>query len=264
MKMFDNHTFIVCAFKESLYLEECIVSLLRQSVKSRIIVTTSTPNQYIENICHKFNLSLIINHGEGGIAQDWNFGFKQAKTDLVTIAHQDDVYDLNYCKKIICAYKQSHDPIIIFTGYGELRKNQIVLNNRLLKVKKLLLVPLKASLLQRSVFIRRRILSMGNPICCPSVTYVRGKMPDPLFKVKFKSNVDWQAWEELSRKKGTFVYIPDPLIYHRIHDESTTSKLINDNQRIGEDIEMLCRFWPRPFAKLIEKVYSTSENSNKT
>ena len=45
-----NHTFAVCAYKESKFLEECVLSLLSQTVKTNIIMATSTPNEYIEAI----------------------------------------------------------------------------------------------------------------------------------------------------------------------------------------------------------------------
>ena len=43
----DKHTFVICAYKESSYLEECIVSLEKQTVKSNILMVTSTPNAFI-------------------------------------------------------------------------------------------------------------------------------------------------------------------------------------------------------------------------
>ena len=40
MKEYKNHTFAICAYKESQYLEECIKSLQNQTVKSNIIMAT--------------------------------------------------------------------------------------------------------------------------------------------------------------------------------------------------------------------------------
>ena len=45
-----NHTFIVLAHGESPFLEECIISLKNQSLKSDIVVSTSTPNGFIKKI----------------------------------------------------------------------------------------------------------------------------------------------------------------------------------------------------------------------
>jgi len=49
---------------------------------------------------------------------------------------------------------------------------------------------------------------------------------------------------------------------HRIHQESTTSELIEENGRRAEDLYMFRKFWPGWVAKMIEKVYQKSEESN--
>ena len=78
-----------------------------------------------------------------------------------------------------------------------------------------------------------------------------------------KSNIDWQAWEEISIKKGEFAYVSVPCMAHRIHEESETSIILGDNARSKEDYEMFCKFWPKWMAKIIVKFYSKSEKSNK-
>lgn len=103
---------------------------------------------------------------------------------------------------------------------------------------------------------------MGNPICCPSVTYCADNLPRPVFEAGYESNLDWQAWERISKREGSFLYVGEPLMFHRIHRESTTSELIEDNRRWVEDYEMFRRFWPDPIAKLIVKFYRKSESSN--
>ena len=50
---------------------------------------------------------------------------------------------------------------------------------------------------------------------------------------------------------------------HRIHEESETSIILGDNARNKEDYEMFCKFWPKCIAKILAKLYSKSENSNK-
>ena len=65
--MGKDHTFVICAYKESSYLEQCILSLKRQSVESHIIMITSTPNEYINGMAKKYGIPLFINEGEGGI-----------------------------------------------------------------------------------------------------------------------------------------------------------------------------------------------------
>ena len=57
----EQHTFLVCAYKESPYLEQCIKSLLAQTKKSNIIISTSTPCNYIQEIAKKYNIEVLIN-----------------------------------------------------------------------------------------------------------------------------------------------------------------------------------------------------------
>ena len=46
------HTFAICAYKDSPYLEACIRSLKSQTVPSEIICTTSTPSRYLTEHIH--------------------------------------------------------------------------------------------------------------------------------------------------------------------------------------------------------------------
>ena len=77
-----------------------------------------------------------------------------------------------------------------------------------------------------------------------------------------KCNIDWYAWEQISNLTGSFSYISKPLMAHRVHEESTTSEIIKDNQRTAEDYKMFCKFWPEAIAKLLTKIYANSEKSN--
>ena len=67
-----KHTFVICAYKESEFLEECILSLKKQTVRSNIFIATSTPNKYIDDIAEKHGIVVMVNKGQGGITQDWN------------------------------------------------------------------------------------------------------------------------------------------------------------------------------------------------
>ena len=71
MKTENDHTFIICAYKESPYLDKCIQSLLNQTVKSNIVMYTSTPNDYIQDIADKYAIDLYSKNG-GSIGKDWN------------------------------------------------------------------------------------------------------------------------------------------------------------------------------------------------
>ena len=74
--------------------------------------------------------------------------------------------------------------------------------------------------------------------------------------------MDWYAWEKISKNKGKYIYIPKKLMGHRIHEDSTTTKIIENNIRTEEDLEMFKKFWPTCLAKKINKLYAKSENNN--
>lgn len=258
----EDHTFVICAYKNSEYLEECILSLKKQTISSSIIMVTSTPNDFIDILAEKYSIPVYINEGKTGITYDWNFGYNKAQTDLITIAHQDDIYAENYTESLLKMVNQAVRPLIFFSDYAEIRHNRIITDNRLLKVKRFMLKPLEISFCFKSKFIRRRILSLGSPICCPSVTYVRPHLPNPVFQEGFRSNEDWQAWEIISKCQGEFLYCKNRLTYHRIHADSETTNIIGDNARTHEDYVMYRKFWPDFIAKFLVKLYSTSEKSN--
>lgn len=256
------HTFAVCAYGESPYLEECLASLKNQSYVSDVIICTSTPNDMICSLAKKYGLKLIVNDGEGGITQDWNFALSNVVTKYATIAHQDDIYETDYAATVVGAMEKAQKPLICFCDYGELHEKQKITETGMLKIKRLMLRPLEIKAFQRSRFVRRRVLSLGDPICCPSVTFCLDNVTRPVFKNHFRSCEDWEAWEKISKERGSFVYINKCLMYHRIHEESETSKIINDGARISENYEMFRKFWPAPIAKFINRLYTGSEEYN--
>lgn len=255
-------TFSICAYGESPFLRDCVESVLSQEADAEILICTSTPNDLIQEIADENQLPVLVNPKRGGIASDWNFAIKSAITPYVTIAHQDDVYEPAYARVALEAIGSAKSPIIFFSGYGELRDGERVQSNRLLDVKSMMLRPLVPEQRWSSVFWRRSILRFGSPISCPAVTYCKGSIPQPLFQTGMKGGLDWDAWERLSRIPGEFCYDPQVLMYHRIHEDSETSRIIADDTRKNEDLVMLERFWPKPVARLINRLYSESLKSN--
>lgn len=257
-----NHTFAICAYKESPYLEECITSLMEQTVKSEIFIATSTPNKYIDDIAANYNLKVYVNEGESGITQDWNFAYSKVQTDYVTIAHQDDKYAPEYVENLLAYTAKAKKPLLFFTDYAEIRNGEIVTTNKILKVKRIMLFIMRPKAMWGSRFIRRRVLSLGSPICCPSATYYRPNLMKQVFLNGFRADEDWEAWERLSKLKGDFIFCNKILTYHRIHEDSETTKILNDNKRSEEDYIMYQKFWPKCIAKMLTKAYSKSEESN--
>ena len=260
----SRHTFAICAYGQSPYLRECIESTLDQTQSgSEVYIATSTPSEWLDGLATEYGLPVYVNHGERGIGQDWNFAVGCATGDYVTVAHQDDVYCRRYVEVACAMLDDDESAIVFFSNYGELRNGEPVDDNKLLSTKRRLLAGLADGRNAHSKRARRRAMSLGNAYCCPSATLNMRVVPSPPFHTGMKSNLDWDTWERLSRLDGGFYYSSEILMYHRIHEGSTTTSLIEDNTRSAEDYEMLCRFWPRPVAGLINRVYGMSEKSNK-
>lgn len=259
----SDHTFALCAYGDSPYLEGCIRSLKAQSIQSNILIATSTPSKTIDKLAAEYGIPLFINPDKKGIGADWNFAYDAAETDLVTITHQDDLYERGYTENLIRDLNSAKDPIIWFCDYYELRNGNKVLNNRNLRIKKVMLAPFRIKSFQNSRFIRRTILAFGSPICCPSVTYVKANAGlRGNFSTEMKVSLDWDQWEKLSKKSGSFIYNSEPLMCHRIHLASATTALIASNTRDKEDLYMYQRFWPNWIAKHLSRVYASSEKNN--
>lgn len=255
------HSFVVLAYKESPFLENCVKSVTNQIYQSKVIIATTTPNQFIKKIADKYHLK-VITGTHTNLGGDFDFAVHSGDTDLVTVAHQDDYYDKDYSKNVIESFMKHPESSIVFTDYYEIRGDNHVYQNALLKIKRILLTPIRTKKSLNSRFFKRLILRFGNSICCPSVTFVIKNCPKDIFKSDFKCNCDWHAWEKLSKQKGAFSYVKKPLMGHRISADSTTTDIINHGIRTKEDYQIFRRFWPTPIAKFLTKLYQKSEKSN--
>ena len=255
------HTFVVLAYKESEYLEECIKSVINQSYQSKVIIATTTDNDYIRSMAKKYKLDVVVGK-HTSIGGDFDFAVSVGKTELVTVAHQDDVYDYEYAERIVHSYLKYTGSIILFSDYYEIRGNGKTYSNLNLFIKRILLFPLRFRFLSQFKFWKRWVIRFGNGISCPAVTFVKSNCPKQIFESSYKCNVDWFAWERLSKIRGNFIYIKDKLMGHRISESSTTTDIIRQGIRTKEDYDMYIKFWPKWLAKILTRVYKNSEKSN--
>ena len=261
MKKYNNYvgkdiTFVVCAYKECAYLEESVRALVNQTVKTNIMISTSTPNEYIQNIADKFGIEVRVNP-DGGQIKDYNFAMAQPDTPLVMFAHQDDILVDTFAERVIEALNYTKDPIISFTDYVEMH-NDIVDEkpSAMVKIKRMLLIPAKWRWLSGTRVGKRMIQLLGDPITHPSVVCVKDKMPKEIFREAYRASMDWDLWERLSNVEGSFVYVPEVLLYHRMNDENQTVLLLNTtNERYENEYDIFCRLWPKPIAKFIMRFY---------
>jgi len=259
----SNHSFAVMAYKDSPYLADCLDSLINQTVKSEIYITTSTPSTYIDEIAKKYGLKVFVTEPGFGIAHDWNFSYSIATTKYVTLAHQDDLYSPAYAELCMKEAQKFNDTLICYTGYSEIyndaeRKNTLMLNTK--RFLRFIFMPFKKNISSR--YWKKRSLSFGSAIPCPTVMYNKEKLGDFTFSDKYKVSLDWDAWLRMSEMEGRFVYVPLYLSKHRIHIGSATTEGIRANLRQQEDAEIYKKLWPAFIAKLLLKLYARSYKSN--
>ncbi len=251
-----NHTFAVCAYKESPHLETCLKSLLSQSVKTNILISTSTPNAHIEGLAKKYHLPLYFTNQPSDIQDDWNYAYNLAKTEWVTVAHQDDIYNKHYVEKLLEYTKtDSEDITMVMTDYLPIKGGKIGKRDINSKLRRFFRLPLKNKTLAGRKFVRRRCLSFGNSICCPTVTYHKKKLGDTVFTSKLKFSLDWDTFTKLAGYPGRFCYIDIPLTYYRVYEGATTKEFIVNHTREADDIYMFRQFWPEWICKIIMKFY---------
>lgn len=62
--MQPDHTYVVCAYGDSPYLRECLDSLKAQTRPSAILMTTSTPSPYLEQMAREYGAKYMVRQGK--------------------------------------------------------------------------------------------------------------------------------------------------------------------------------------------------------
>ncbi len=269
--MSRTHAFVICAYKESPYLEFCMRSLRRQTVRSDVYLVTSTPSEYIDKLAAKYRIPVFVRDGKSSLREDWLFGWQLAGTDhsLVTIAHQDDKYHPRYTEEVLAAYKAYPDMTVFCSDYVVLKTEEgtlsdgnaypgsveMVCGDLVRFVKKVLRLPLRCRSLANKTWVKKLPLMFGNSICCPSCTYNHDLIGNDMFRSEMEFALDWDNLFELAKRPGRFICSETPLLAYRIHDGATTKACIEDNRRSRDEIEMFRKMWPEWIVKILMKYY---------
>ncbi|HTX49813.1 MAG TPA: glycosyltransferase [Caulobacteraceae bacterium] len=249
-----DHAFVVLAYRESPFLAGCLDSLAAQTVKSRLVVATSTPNDAIAEAAAAHGVEVIVNPVREAIASDFNFGLRASGARLVTLAHQDDTYAPDFLERTLAEFA-AHDGALCFTSYVEIDDAGRPIRSKVSVAKHAIEgLTLGARHVLRGARLRA-FLSLGNALPCSSVTYDLARLGDFAFSVDFVSNLDWDAWWRLQAAGHTFLRAPYPLVGRRHNDLAETARRLRDGTRRTEDLVMFRRAWPSPLAEIIAAAY---------
>lgn len=257
--LLPSHSFVVPAYGHSEHLEKCLESLAAQTTESPVVISTSTPFSGIEQVAERFGARLHLHGPNVSIGRDWNAALEATDCDLVTLAHQDDIYLPEFAARTVEAFLAQPDAAFAFCDSGEIRGDgslrPLAWNHR---IKRWLIAAATWPTGQVDGSLRRRILlGFGNPIVCASVTLNRRLWPEFRFPESLDTNLDWLAWLQLSVRHPV-QRIGRQLVERRVHDESATSQCISNGARLAEDRLVFRQLWPRPAAALISYLYRLS------
>ena len=240
-----SHTFAICAYKDSPYLDACIHSLKRQSVKSKIILCTSTPSPFLEAMAKIHDIPLYVRDG---------------KSDI-----QDDCYHRDYAAWVQRCWERYPDTTVFTTDCAILKGEELQRPGMIQFIKMLLRLPLRLHGLADRTFVKKAALVFGNPIICPSCTYDKEALGTPLFDSPYKFALDWDTMWKLAARPGRFICVERPLIRYRIHDGATTKACIQDHRRGADETAMYEKIWPKPVVKVLmhfyRKAYAAYDNA---
>ena len=255
-----DHTWAICAYKDSPYLESCIKSVLGQSIKSKVEVYTSTPSDYINSLATKYDIP-VYTHVSGSIGSDWNFAYDSVTTEYVTLAHQDDIYGRDYLANVMRAADRYKDMSIYTCSSLTIKEKKLEKFGLVDAIKHILRMALCINSINHIRLVKRLSLSFGNPIICPSCTYNKRLCGDHIFNEEYKFILDWDMLFNMAGKTGRFVYDSMPHMLYRVHKGAATAECIKDNTRINEELSMFHRVLPKGFADIIAKIYRSSYNA---
>lgn len=257
-----EHCFVVPAYGRSEHLDECLRSLRGQRHPSRILVATSTPNDHIAQAAQRNGVDVRVNASGGGIGRDWNFALSVAQARWVTLAHQDDVYLPDFSLRTLQALSAHPAATLAFCGYAELEGSRRRPTSTLLRIKQVLLeLGFLGTSHASTPLFKVNALRFGCAIPCPAVTI--DASTGLRFSHDLQVDLDWDAWLRLARQAGTFVYIREKLMLHRVHVGSETSSAIGDGRRLAEDAAILRSLWPGWIAGAIVASYRIAYRNNR-
>jgi len=256
MKKETKHTFVILAYNKSKYIDACIQSLNAQTVKSNILISTSTPSDFLEQLGEKYKIPIKINPIRNGIATDWSFAYNISQSKYLTLAHQDDLYLPEYVEQCVQSAENSRQNLITFTNYLELYDDRLHNNSLVLRIKRMILLPFFINRIHlANPFLKKLLLSFGNPVCCPTIMYNRQKIGKFIFNNDFQMNLDWEAALRLASVKGAFTYNRNKLLIRRLHSESESTISLENNNRLQEDLKVFNSVWPHSIARILMKIY---------
>ena len=251
---------IIPVYNSELFIEECIESVLYQSLKAfEIIVVDDGSTDRTPNILDKYSDAVIcIRQTNQGPSVARNTGLEISRGRYVCFLDADDIYEPNRIEKLVMFLEEFPELGYTFSDVEVFKENEIIENSLIArwgsefyniphhnvdKKKRVFTTSLTPYLIKLRSFIHTR-----------TITIRRNLLPErPLFQTGLHYGEDAEFWARIAYyTKGG--YIDEVLSRKRNVDDS----LIHDNSRILINMQHLLKI------KELEKVqYASDKEINK-
>lgn len=258
------HTFAVCAYKDSPYLEECLRSVTSQTVKSEVICCTSTPSSYIRELTARYQVPLYVRDGASNIREDWMFAYGKAQGRFCHDRPSGRPIPQRLCRKAFKAWKKYPDLLLFASDYLTIRMTEKEGEmkaipepfNMVWLVKKILRLPQRFHFLADRTWIKpEQCLVWQFASAVRPARTIKNRLGTICSHSEYDFALDWDNLYELAGKKGRFICSEKPLIAYRVHAAATTKACIEDNRRPADEMAMFRKMWPDWMVKILMHFY---------
>lgn len=232
---------IVPNYNKDKYLQERLDSIFSQSYKDFEVIilddcSTDNSRKVIDLYANRPSVSVFFNEKNSGVFSQWKKGIKQAASDLIWIAEADDSCDDLFLEKVLPAFSDSN----VKLSYSESRAIDADSNCLFQYQDMQYLKELSESKWRTSYVVEARCevetaLAFRNTIPNVSAVVFRKFDCSGWFEVAkdMKLAGDWLFYLH-AIMGGSLSYVPEPLNYHRRHEDTCTASTENSTVRFEE------------------------------
>ena len=224
------------------FLSAAINSVLEQSSDcwQLIIVDGSKDKnnnvqQYVKAL-NKANIGYVKNDQDISMAGNWNFAVSQAKSEFVTLLHDDDLLAPNYVEQMLTLVNQYPNSTAYYCDVKLINSKGNATWTVADKIKGLLRPNEHISHLIGDEGLSS--LLKGCYIFCPTICYRKSKITEKMFNKKWQMVADLQCYVDLLTSGQLITGVKEKLYCYRRHDANQTSKLTQTMLRFQEEVAL--------------------------
>jgi len=232
-------TYAIPFYSGVTYLARAVHSILAQADPAwEACVCDDGTTEGIEELVHAFGdgrVRYLRNPGNLGMGRNFNRCIDVARTDLVTIVHNDDELKPDYGTKLRDAANRYPGAVALFCRTDVIDETGEPVFSVPDVVKDRLVSPSRTAPIVLSGERGLRALLRGNFINAPTLCFRKSLLGERRFEPQYKFVLDCELTSRLILDGETIVGIPDRCYRYRRHAEAATSKYTRSQLRFREE-----------------------------